>query len=452
VKGYIIMGQAGHFMPGRGPEDDDRLSPNPVSRKRSKKVTYKGTYGQKIGTGPWVFFPQDTVFTNRESVISINHGPAMKYLGAVTNGITVANIGGPFISEKRYMSFPVTDQEGLSDLQKIDHLPSEVHVTYQPSSSIFRKYDGFAAPISPNVLSTPSLALISNLALNGYGNKARSLIDPSNPHGQISTALGELYRDGLPAISGASTWKNRLQDIRDSGHEYLNVEFGWKPLVSDIRSAVNSMQNTTRILRQIERTGNRPIRRKFRFPTITSESTSVVSTNVWPHPIGVWGNMGGLKGDVVKDTKTSVDVWFSGCFGRFVTPELSKLNRFTEFEAKANALLGTRLTPETLWNLTPWSWLVDWQIDIGAMLSILSRQLLDGSVMWYGYTMANSIKTETYSHTAGYVQPIQTVTHLKQRNMATPFGFGLSPQTDFSPKQLAILAALGITRAKWPQL
>lgn len=441
------MGQAGHFMPGRGPEDDDRNN-SPVMRKRTSKQSFAGKYTQQIGTGPSISFDQTTSFTNREILWSIDHGSAIKYLGAVSNGITVANIGGPFISERRYLSFPTIEND--KDLSRKARFPSS---TWRYNSgSIHRLYEGYAGPISPNAVSAPSLSLISNLALNGYGNKARSLVDPSNPNGQISTALGELYRDGLPAISGASTWKNRLQDIRDSGHEYLNVEFGWKPLVSDIRSAVHSMKNTTSILRQIERTGNRPIRRRFNFPPIHTETTTTLSTNVWPHPIGVWGNMGGLKGNVEKETVTDVNVWFSGSFGRFVTPGMQNANRFTEFEAKANALLGTRLTPETLWNLSPWSWLVDWQVDIGAMLSILTRQLLDGSVMWYGYTMANSRKVDTYSHTAGYVPPMSVTTDIKQRNMATPFGFGLSPQTDFSPKQLAILAALGITRAKWPQL
>ena len=118
---------------------------------------------------------------------------------------------------------------------------------------------------------------------------------------------------------------------------------------------------------------------------------------------------------------------------------------------RASVLLGIELTPEVLWNLTPWSWAADWFANMGDVLSNVSDFANDGLVMHYGYMMETSHVTHTYDlhgHGLNGVESPLTLTFeniQKQRIKASPFGFGLTWES-FTPRQLAILAALGISR------
>jgi hypothetical protein len=86
--------------------------------------------------------------------------------------------------------------------------------------------------------------------------------------------LGEILREGIPKAVGAAALKNRFSDYRDIGGEYLNYQFGWAPIVSDLKSVASAISNSERILRQLERDSGKNVRRKFAFPptlTITQE-------------------------------------------------------------------------------------------------------------------------------------------------------------------------------------
>jgi len=73
--------------------------------------------------------------------------------------------------------------------------------------------------------------------------------------------------------------------------------------------------------------------------------------------------------------------------------------------------------------------------------------------MKYGYIMEEKTITDTYSMpdtgliVHGPPPPTTVVTTVKRRKEANPFGFGVS-WDGLSPSQLAISAALGITRLR----
>jgi hypothetical protein len=124
-----------------------------------------------------------------------------------------------------------------------------------------------------------------------------------------------------------------------------------------------------------------------------------------------------------------------------------------QFATYADKVLGASLTPETLWNLAPWSWAVDWFSNTGDVLHNLQSFQSDGLVMRYGYMMVHTIVKDTYrlsssnlgNDSSSGVSPLAYVTETKTRAKANPYGFGAS-WNGLSPHQLAILGALGITR------
>jgi hypothetical protein len=115
-------------------------------------------------------------------------------------------------------------------------------------------------------------------------------------------------------------------------------------------------------------------------------------------------------------------------------------------------LLGLELTPESLYNLTPWSWAIDWVSSLGSVISNLEDYQRYGLVMPYGYAMEHTVVQDTYywvgptSLKAGYIPtPIRLTTEVKKRVRANPFGFGLT-WSALDRTQQAILAALGLSR------
>jgi hypothetical protein len=136
-------------------------------------------------------------------------------------------------------------------------------------------------------------------------------------------------------------------------------------------------------------------------------------------------------------------------------------SKFKRFEQEANYLLGTRLTPEVVWNLAPWSWAADWFGNTGDILRNISYLGADGLVMQYGYIMHHEqAQSHMWANTSGWTgfNGLGQITNpylsslwrtdksdMKIRRSATPYGFGVDTSS-LSTKQWAILAALGISK------
>jgi len=105
------------------------------------------------------------------------------------------------------------------------------------------------------------------------------------------------------------------------------------------------------------------------------------------------------------------------------------------------------ITPEVLWNLAPWSWAADWFGNIGDVMHNVSALGRDGLVMEYGYVM-NERKTDASyvcrSRLGTYTRDVTTVDRRRWAAIS-PYGFSVS-WDGLTPKQLAVVTALGLTR------
>jgi len=115
-------------------------------------------------------------------------------------------------------------------------------------------------------------------------------------------------------------------------------------------------------------------------------------------------------------------------------------------------LWGLRISPELLWELTPWSWAADWVGNVGEVIHNLSAFSNDKLVLRWGYIMFKYTCRDTYLLEGVRLKGMPSgpvsqtfVTQVKKRNRATPYGFGLDPAA-FTTRQWAILGALGISR------
>jgi hypothetical protein len=424
--------------------------------------------GPELGTGSYVAKHSGMWIAPYETSYSVSLGKAVDGTQkTVSEGHQwpprkgrTGDIGGDFSTAKTYVEFNKAQRTFHNPVFLVDVTRSQ----YEPyqildwsGREIVRNTTPYLAidPSSVGSSAYPRPTASSDASLMKMGATAISRCKPTNSVADLSTFLGETLREGLPRLVGASVWKDRTRLAKKAGGEYLNVEFGWKPIISDIRKLAYAISNAERVIAQYEKDAGKQVRRRYRFPSERHSSSVVVEENVRPY--GLFHSDIASKvprGTLVRTDESVRDVWFSGAFTYHLPTGYDSRSKFLRNSRIADKLLGLDLTPELIWNLTPWSWAVDWFANAGDVLSNVSDMATDGLVMRYGYIMEHTVNRVTYtlvmppgSALSALPAPVSFVQETKIRRQANPFGFGIS-WDGLSPRQLAIAAALGISRGK----
>lgn len=312
-----------------------------------------------------------------------------------------------------------------------------------------------AIPTSGTSSWWPILSYQSTNFMVAGGTKAINLTLPASPCADVAVAVGELAREGVPHIPGRSVFqalRGRDDFARAIGDEYLTKVFGWDPLIRDIKDVAKSIRKQDELLRAYERNAGRRIKRRWDFePIVTTERFADV-TGQYPAPAlptPVYSGSGTLS----RVRTTTRKLWFSGAYKYYVPTGHTMFARSKALMQKSNYLFGTSITPATIWNLTPWSWLADWFANVGDVMTNASVLAYQDVVIAYAYIMCETRTDDEWTLRGNFgngipstlSQTFSTVT--KQRLRASPYGFALT-WDGFSDQQLAILAALGLTKAR----
>lgn len=229
--------------------------------------------------------------------------------------------------------------------------------------------------------------------------------------------------------------------IRDTGGRVLQYEFAIKPLVSDLvkltafRNAFNQRMGEVQRLQ-----GPKGLRRTlnvdagsvtFRTGTIYMQSL-LASTDA---PAVRWD---GFTGVLVKAHVR----WQAG-------GNLPKVSNSPEMERLVTrALQGLTIDFSTLWEVMPWSWLIDWGTTIGDYFSA-NRNIIPATLqgVWIS-SHTRSIFTcpsVPFAYGEGNMSPGRFVRDTKLRTASIP----VLPIAHFpflNGKQVGILASLAVTR------
>lgn len=423
--------------PVSGTTTRSRRLPARVSRSRLYTLrTRKTGPPSKLETVNEAAAQSPPTLQGTQTTVSENHPDWRKR--RKTGSLT--DIGGEFFSQKRYA-------EGYQTQS----------ASFATSDATYNYLSNYNGPILPTLTNLQWPAWFDSNIIP-WGTKAIAECKPTNSVADATVFLGEILREGLPKLAGSALWKDRTNRARRApGKEYLNVEFGWKPLLRDVQSLLHGIYRADLLLRQYERDAGRVVRRRYEFPLISSSSSVVHTSNVSPW-VGVSGgamfNTSTInQGRVIRMSTQDTRRWFSGAFTYYLPSGYNTRNEMHRRALMIKKILGLELTPEALWNLAPWTWAADWFFNAGSVLSNLTDWQSDGLVLKYGYIMEHTRATNEYVFTGptgfnGSAQPsiLRLVSETKQRKKATPFGFGLT-WNGFTPRQLAIAAALGITRS-----
>jgi hypothetical protein len=307
----------------------------------------------------------------------------------------------------------------------------------------------------PNNSHWPTVVPTPRAQLEALGTSIIANVLPTNPVSSLAQFIGET-REGLPSLVGVNTFKQRAALARSAGSEYLNVQFGWLPLISDLKKFAHSVKDSDVLIEQYVRNSGKRVRRVVHLPIDQSVTVTTGGRNSTPN-VGAavsGSNAYASTGQVTQTITRKTERWFVGVFTYHLPPIKPGGwdNNLARNEQLLNYLYGTRPTPETLWNLTPWTWAADWFANTGDVLHNVSAFASDGLVMPYAFimerktTIDDTVLVQPYRYALGTKTLRQTfTTTMKQRIRASPFGFGVT-FAGLNQRQIAIAAALGLTK------
>lgn len=356
------------------------------------------------------------------------------------------DVGGNFFTQKKYVvGQPMTVRAFANQ------------VVISPTLWKDIVYTGPIWPLPPSNLQFPAAAPDSDSKLNQLGATAVSKVKPTNAVVNLTTSLVEILRDGLPRVP-FKDWEAGTSRARQGADQYLNLEFGWEPLIGDINRVTEQIANAERIFSQYERDAGKVVRRRFDFPE--KRETSVLSwfdtASGYYAPADTSLTRSGRKYTVTRVHSSYTKTWFSGAFVYHLPADYRPFKEMSTSLERLRAMFSLELTPESVWNAIPWTWASDWFSNAGDVMSNLSSWANDGLVMRYGYVMQHNVESYTYTldeprpllgMSSGQFPSITLVTETKKRRKANPYGFGVS-WDGLTATQQAILAALGIKRAR----
>lgn len=316
-------------------------------------------------------------------------------------------------------------------------------------------------------------------SITTLGSNFVSRASPLSSQSDVLQAVIEILREGLPSsvlksISDPASIGKRDR-IKAVGSDYLNLMFGVTPLLKEIDTLMRLTSKISDLTEQlIKDSGNQIVRKRANppleviYPTLTTVNGSGDFLKPLTRlPLG--GDDGYsvtnsaeyfLKGGVRMEstTRDTTNSWFSGSFVYYVE-KLRIPSQVRDFfdtignreqvpieKVVSNYLLGmsdANISNGLWWELTPFSWLIDWFVNVGDVLD--NRHAFDnlGLVMNYGYVMVEQVRSTTTTHRAsdGRVFSSQVRYVRKTRRRANPYGFGLK-DSDLNPFQVSILGAL----------
>lgn len=283
---------------------------------------------------------------------------------------------------------------------------------------------------------------------------------PGNPVSDVGQWIAELRQ--LPSWPLAAY--RRLRNFRALGSEYLNVQFGWVPFVSELRKMYETYQTLDKRLDDLVRNNGKGIRRRRNLGDTTNTTST---TNSFPGSLAAFQptlSFVGLSGNslMITQTITKEKIWFAGRF-RYYVPDIGS----SQWTARATrALYGANPTPSLLWEILPWSWLIDWFSNVGDVVSNLSTNAVDNLTADYAYVMRTK-STTVITTSTGIIHPYThptdpsrniggstvnassfSIEETKSRVRGSPYGLGIT-YSGLSAYQLSILGALGISRSRF---
>ena len=286
---------------------------------------------------------------------------------------------------------------------------------------------------------------------------------PTRPDFNLTRFVGEL-RDTNRLFDG----KNYIPpDPGSLGGAYLNHQFGITPTASDLQRGAEAVLHSDKLVREFVRDACRRVRRSGHLTStsVTASGTTTVPSSVTTFSVnGVNiridpGNGGNAVGfPLVTVSASSAITQRCGTFFEFfVGDPYGYTSRMDSYVAQAEKVLGGGLDLSTTYQLFPFSWMLDWFVDIGSLLQYQQQVADNHLVMRNAFTItesearASAVLTDNPGVSAGRLWTTNTAGSCffyQKRQIRSPGNaYSMSPTWNLNPFQWSIAAALGLTKA-----
>lgn len=310
---------------------------------------------------------------------------------------------------------------------------------------------------------------VSNLAFQKQVSDVFAQASPDKNDASLLTTAVELLRGDVPSIlkNFRKYWDDGQSLAKSLGSEYLNVQFGWAPLFREVAGIIKHLMTLDQLLYY----GSTRRHRAWAGPATRSETSITNGTGTFLSTLTI--DQLHYTRDLLKPTMQSLSVqgdtaqtstWvqdyrLSARFAGIARPSRAA----DQFNDKALAVLenlGIINDPKILWELTPFSWLADWAVNIGSAMENATYYSVNngGRSIDYAY-----VTTKTVSHieerllkaNAPGFQSSQRIDSGKcsitttqvDRKRVSPFGIGVDMST-LTSGQFNILVALGLAKLR----
>lgn len=344
---------------------------------------------------------------------------------------------------------------------------------------LFDQFGFFAAKGGP--FTTPAR---SGPTLVAFKAAATSHINEMNPYASkasLLTTLLEFVSGDVPSLLRNLTKhlvtirRLKASGVVDAGKllgsEYLNNVFGWTPIIKDIEATVKTLLALDSLLfpsddtrRRVGRTINTRSGQTMQLVQMQSGSGFTLNTTSSTNPLFLNKIPTGTS-STIYIPNFEVDYAYTEIFSVFTSARFSTGVRPTIMNNsnldRAIDLLGLKITPEVVWEITPWSWLIDWFSNMGTVVRNLSTLGLSNTILNYAYATGRVQRTYT-AHARPIIVPFSSAVGVfatsgtfdyswtydhKVRIAASPFGFDVA-LSSLNASQWAILSALGLARGR----
>jgi len=280
--------------------------------------------------------------------------------------------------------------------------------------------------------------LVSGQKWQDLNSRAWRAIRSSLAYGAPQTAnfLLELHQlKGLFRL-----WRPRLSTLKNLTNLKLNLAFGWSPFLSDISKIVSTFQ----------RVGNRyaEVLEQASKVTVRHHASRLTDDHVAVPPSDIVSNGDGgytaLRYELDSNYSNRFTATARVCWNIPNTGTLAKIQGYLD-------AFGLRLDPSIPWNALPYSFVVDWFVDVGGWLEQFAVDNLKTEVVVLDYAVSAKFRTRgTLGRAFGPAseeRPLWVATLDVYRRVPTSPGVYESVDTSLpDAEKLGLLAALAYQR------
>lgn len=331
---------------------------------------------------------------------------------------------------------PPYDSDQNLELSKSTVIPLRINGQYQPD--YFRYVYVDWNPISrTSYVYCPGTTLLN---WGGLTNKALANLNPNKPILDLPLFLFE-FKDFPGMLRDLGRVLQRKIHPSDIPNGYLAYSFGWRPLMSDLKSLFDLSKELDQRIRYLTAAKNEPrgvrIRRQLGSETTNSSAGD----------FNVAFDGTGWSFSAVEKTTVTTKAWMTARMR--VTSDLPPPQDLPRFVVENG--LGANLSASTLWEMTPWSWLIDYFASIGDMLAasrgFIHWEVPNMCVMQRSEAVSKLENVRTRNGFSSNASSHEMRSVVKRRNVYVNPLPSISPTPFLTNGHLANLGALLLSRA-----